>query len=84
MGKGTKGYGETGMKQPVIIMIQCLNCSSNIAFMSSQWEMGKCFTIPCSVCQKEYRVAFTIELVLEATETPVPDYILKGFENDHD
>ncbi len=84
MGEGTKGCGEKGMKQPVIIMIQCLKCSSNIAFMSSQWEMGKCFTILCSVCKKEYRVAFTIELALEATETPMPDYIARGFENNHD
>ena len=77
MGEGTKGYGETGMKQPVSIMTRCKNCGSLIAFICLNWEMGKRFEVPCIVCGEGYYVAFAIKGVNEATETPIASAFLR-------
>ena len=70
------------VKRFVGIIIDCENCGSNIAFTCRQWEMGKRFKLPCPVCPAEYYIAFTIAPIRE--EVPVPDYVIKGFENGND
>lgn len=69
------------MKHPVGIIINCMNCESEIAFISSSWELGRRFKLPCIVCGEKYYVAFTIKPVKEATETPVPDTFLRAENN---